>query len=166
MKSLIAALALVIVSTFTALAAPAQTLKWTYSAGGSAWATDGRGGLAIVAETGGGAMLGTVTWIDRGGQPLSTNVIADLGANIARSSIRIVRFTKTELVVQVEASYEYAPGTNYLRRFRRNGNFSDTVLPIGEQMDAQSSTLADSHGYFTREVGAGGAGFNFRRYSN
>jgi len=70
------------------------------------------------------------------------------------------------LAVQVEANYEYAPGTNYLRRFRRNGTFTDTVLPVGQQMDAQSSTLADSHGFFTREDSGGGASFNFRRYSN
>ena len=125
MKSLIAALTLVSILT-----ASAQTLKWTYPIDGvSAWSTDGRGALALVHRTSAVTELAAVTWIDNGGRPFFTNSIADLGQNYAGSNVRIVRFNKTELAVQVEASYEYEPGTNFVRRFHRNGTFSDTVFP-------------------------------------
>lgn len=162
MKSLLAAFLCV----FVTITASAQTLKWSFEGEGAfAWGTDGHGALAVLNRTPGGSELGIVNWIDGSGRPLLTNVIVDLGENLASYALRIVRFTRNELAVQVEASYEYAPGTNFVRRFKRNGSFTDTVLPVGEFMDAVASSLSDDRGWFTREV-VPGRGYMFRRYFN
>jgi hypothetical protein len=163
MKRLIVvfAFALAFVSTLTA---SAQTFKWSFTAFATDWATDGRGSLAVVHRTEAPVQLGAVTWVDPAGRPLFTNVIADLGENIASFSVRVVRFHGTELAVQVEANYEHAPGTNFLRRFKSDGAFKDTVLTVGETMDAKPSTLIDDRGFFTRT--AEPVQFTFRRYSN
>jgi len=160
MKLLIAALALL-----GTLSATAQTLKWSYTAN-NAWdyTTDGRGNLAVISSHASGVGLGIITWVDASGRQLFTNYIADVGQNIASSIVRFVRFNRSELTVQVQASYEHAPGTNFLRRYRRNGSFTDTVLPVGENMDELPSKLLDNHGYFTRESTPGA--LIFRRYSN
>ena len=160
MKALIAALALM-----GALSAAAQTLKWTYTADYAwNWTTDGRGNLAILSSHASGVGFGIVTWVDGTGRQLFTDYIADVGQNIAGSTVRLVRFNRNELTVQVQASYEHAPGTNFLRHYRRNGSFTDTVLPVGEDMDELPSKLLDSQGYFTRETTPGA--IIFRRYSN
>jgi hypothetical protein len=156
MKRLIVALAFA-----ATLTAGAQTLKWSVGvANPSGWATDGHGALALISNLGDPVQLASVTWIDQAGRPLFTNVVTGFGENIAGYNVRVVRFNSRELAVQVEASYEYAPGTNYLRRFRKNGTFRDTVLEVGETMDAIPSTLTDDRGFFSRQ------GWVFRRYSN
>ena len=162
MKSLIAALTIL-----GAVAVGAQTLKWSYATSNPfGWATDGHGSLAVLHHTASGDELALVSCVDPAGRVLFTNVIAHTGVDFAGSTIRIVRFNKSELAVQVQANYEYAPGTNFLRRFRRNGSFSDTPLPIGEQMDAQSNVLADSRGFFTSQLSTNGNDYVVRRYSN
>ena len=162
MKSFIATLALALLAT---LSATAQTLKWSYTADNAYnWTTDGHGNLAILSSPASGFGLGIVSWVDATGRQLFTNYIADLGQNIAGSTVRFVRFNRNELTVQVQASYEHAPGTNFLRHYRRNGTFTDTVLPVNEDMDELPSRLLDNQGYFTRETAPGA--IVFRRYSN
>jgi hypothetical protein len=160
MKRLIAAIALA-----TTLSAGGQSLKWSITTPADNWATDGLGGLAVVHYPD-GPQLGAVTWIHPGGRVLLTNMIADLGQNRSAYTVRVVRFNAAELAVQVQAGYEHAPGTNFLRRFKRDGTFKDTVLGVGETMDAIPSALADARGFFTRELAEGGAGYLFRRYAN
>jgi hypothetical protein len=162
MKSLIAALALL-----GTLGAAAQNLKWSfYATGPFGWTTDGQGSLAVLHHTVPGDELALVSWVDPAGRTLLTNVIAYTLPNFAGSTIRIVRFNKNELAVQVQANYEHAPGTNFLRRFRRNGTFSDTVLEVGEQMEPQSNMLADNRGFFTYQLSTNGSDYVIRRYSN
>jgi hypothetical protein len=96
-------------------------------------------------------------WIDATGRRILTNDVV-LGAD--RSSFRIVRCNRSELAIRVELGYEQAPGTNFMRRFKRNGTFKDTPMPVGEIMDAVSSRLIDDRGFFTR------SNLTFRRYSN
>jgi hypothetical protein len=163
MKSLIAALALLV--TFTATA---QTLKWSYpTVRPFGWATDGHGSLAVLHHTVPGDELALISWVDAAGRTILTNAIpyAD-GTQFNGSTIRIVRFNQNELAVHVQVSYEHEPGTNFLRRFRRNGTFSDTVLEVGEEMEAKSSVLADDRGFFTYQLGTNGNDYVFRRYSN
>ena len=162
MKSLIVALALL--GTFTA---NAQTLKWSYDLiNPFGWTTDGHGSLAALSHTATYNELALVSWVEPTGRVLFTNVIAHASENPDGSTIRIVRFNKNELAVQVQANYEHATSTNFLRRFRRNGTFSDTVLQVGEQMEPQSNVLADNRGFFTYQLGTNGSDFVIRRYSN
>lgn len=148
-------------------AATAQTLKWSYpTVNPFGWTTDGHGSLAVLQHTAPGNELALVAWVDPAGRVLFTNAIAHAGENFAGSTIRIVRFNKSELAVHVQANYEYAPGTNFLRRFRRNGTFSDTALQVGEQMEPQSNVLADDRGFFTYQLSTNGSDFVIRRYSN
>jgi hypothetical protein len=162
MKPLIAALALL-----GTLTATAQTMKWSYFLTNPlGWTADGHGGLAALSHTVAGDELAIVSWVEPTGRTLFTNVIAHTGVNFAGSTIRIVRFNKSELAVQVQANYEYAPGTNFLRRFRRNGTYSDTALEAGEEMEPQSNVLADNRGFFTYQRATNGNDFVIRRYSN
>ena len=162
MKSLIVAIALL-----GTLTATAQTLKWSYFARGPfGWTTDGHGALAVLYHTVPGDELVLVSWVDATGRALFTNAIPHADLNFASSTIRIVRFNKNELAVHVQANYEHAPGPNFLRRFRRNGTFSDTVLEVGEEMEAQSNVLADNRGFFTNQRTTNGSDYVFRRYSN
>jgi hypothetical protein len=160
MKRLIAVIALA-----TTLTAGAQSLKWSVTTLADSWATDGLGGLAVIHYPA-GPQLGAVTWIHSSGRVLLTNMIADLGENRSAYTVRLVRFNAAELAVQVQAGYEHAPGTNFVRRFKRDGTFKDTVLGAVETMDAIPSTLADARGFFTREPAEGGTGYIFRRYAN
>lgn len=162
MKTFIVTLALV--GAFTATA---QNLKWSYHAVNPfGWTTDGQGSLAVLHHTASGDELALVSWVDPAGRVLFTNVIAYALPNFAGSTIRIVRFNKSELAVQVQANYEYAPSTNFLRRFRRNGTFTDTALEVGEQMEPQSNVLADNRGFFTSQLSTNGSDYIIRRYSN
>lgn len=162
MKQLIAALMLM-----GMLNASAQSLKWSYpTVKPFGWTTDGQGSLAVLQHTVSGDELALVAWADPAGRTLFTNVIAHTGLQYAGSTIRIVRFNKSELAVQVQANYEEGSSTNFLRRYRRNGSFSHTALKVGEQMEAQSNVLADKRGFFTCQLSTNGNDFVIRRYSN
>ncbi len=163
MKLLITAFALL-----AAFSSTAQTLKWSYpTIRPFGWAADGHGSLAVLHHTVGGDEVAFVSWVDPTGREILTNAIPyAIGLQFDRSTIRIVRFNPNELAVHVQVSYEHEPGTNFLRRFRRNGTFSDTVLEASEEMEALSSVLSDSRGFFTYQRTPNGNDYLFRRYSN
>ena len=162
MKSLIAALALLATLTVSA-----QTLKWSYpTLRPFGWATDGHGSLAVLHHADQGE-LALISWVDATGRTLLTNAIPFAeGLQFASSTIRIVHFSQNVLAVNVQVNYEHAPGTNFVRRFRRNGTFSDTVLAEGEETEPESSVLADNRGFFTYQRALNGNDYLFRRYSN
>jgi hypothetical protein len=150
---------------FLSLTASAQTLKWSFTVDGPVygWATDGYGGLVVCHNPPPFGNCIRTTWIDGKGRPVLTNDICITEGVVDDIDVKIVRFNKSEVALQVEVGIENADNTNYLHRINRAGTVSDTPLDVEEVMDAKPSTLVDGQGFFTRMKENF---YTFRRYSN
>lgn len=156
---------LITVFAFISLTASAQTLKWSFTVDGPVygWATDGFGGLVVCHNPPPFNNCIRTTWIDGKGRPVLTNDICITEGIVDEIDVQIVRFSKSEVALQVEVGFENAVDTNFLHRINRTGTITVTPLAEEEIMDAKPSTLLDSQGFFTRTKDPT---YTFRRYSN
>jgi hypothetical protein len=96
-----------------------------------------------------------------------TNAIPDHpGKSLGSATIGIVRFNKSELAVHVQVAYEGSFTTNFLRRYKRSGTFTETVMQAGELVEPQSNLLLDKRGYFSTQLSTNSNDYIIRRYSN
>ena len=174
----------------------AQTLKWTYSfpiptnsqvellarmPQSEAYrfsAVDGWGGsvwLARLISLETGEELIRLVWLNSNGKPLGTNDIVGekrlIGDTFYQDvvNVRIVRFTTTEVALQVD-TYGIFNSGKFMRRIKRSKFVQkDVPLPLEEDIPSETRASTDKLGFFSYKKSrydGTNALFIIRRYSN
>jgi hypothetical protein len=167
---------MVLLSSVSICCAQVQTPKWSFAVNAPLGYTgafvkhsvfDGSGGSAwnLTFDGEGLGRVSSIAWLDLNGRPIYTNTFS--APPFSRASVRIARFTRTELALQVRVDADNGSATNYLLRIRKaRVGVSLLQLPIGsgEDVGGTAGVPSDIRGLFTSQ--AEGEAVVIRRYIN